>query len=118
LERKTGDVLSISRISNYETGFRMPGPQEAAILGKALGKRSAWIMAVDDAQLPISLQEEALIRNWRTLNERERMDLYRKIEMAAMASRDPVSDRKVKESLGPVPARQPHSTAPRRTKQT
>lgn len=104
LQRKTDDVLSVSRISNYEQGTRMPGPSEAVILAKALGKRAAWIMAVDDAQLPISLLEEALIRNWRTLTERDRMEFVREIELKAMQSRDPVPDQKVMRTIGPAPS--------------
>lgn len=102
LSRETHDVLLPKRISNYETGFRMPGPAEAATLAKALGKRTAYIMAVDDRQLPISAPEEALIRNWRTLNERDRMEIFRKVEALAMANRDPVSDAKVAQSYGPA----------------
>jgi transcriptional regulator with XRE-family HTH domain len=103
LSRKTDDVLGIKRISHYEHGLRMPGPSEAVILAKALGKRASWIMAVDDAQLPISLQEETLIRNWRTLNEAQRMNFYRELETMAMASRDPVPDHRVARSQGSLP---------------
>jgi transcriptional regulator with XRE-family HTH domain len=102
LSRRTDDVISLKRISHYEKGRRMAGPEEAVILAKALGKRTAYLMAVDDVQLPISVQEEALIKNWRTLNERDRMDLFRKVEALAMANRDPVPNQRVEETFGPT----------------
>lgn len=92
LSRRTGDGLAVSRISHYETGLRMPGPREAVILARALGRRAAWIMAVDDAQLPISPIEEAMIKNWRTLAERDRMETFRHIEAMAITSRDAIHD--------------------------
>lgn len=96
--------LSGKRINAYENGDRMPGPSEAVILAKALSKKAAWIMAVDDIQLPISPQEETLVRNWRTLPERERMEFFRSVETLAMAYRDPVSDRTVERHM-PAPER-------------
>lgn len=106
LERETGDLLSGKRINSYENGDRMPGPAEAVTLAKALGTRPAYLLAVEDVQLPITLQEEALIRNWRTLNERDRMELYRKVETLAMQNRDPVPDSKVERHLPtPLPSK-------------
>jgi transcriptional regulator with XRE-family HTH domain len=99
LERETGDVLSLKRINAYENGDRMPGPSEVVILSKALGVRPAYLMAIDDRQLPISKQEEALIRNWRTLPERERMDFFRSVEAQAYVHRDPVQDQVVEQHL-------------------
>lgn len=100
LEARTPGI-SLRRISDYETGKRMPRQPEAVILAQALGKRAAWIMAVDDIQLPITLQEESLIRNWRALPERDRMDLYRKVEALALTYRDPVSDARVELHIPP-----------------
>lgn len=100
LERRTGDVLSYQRIAAYETGERMPGPSETVILSKALGVRPAYLMALDDTQIPISSQEEALIRNWRTLPERERMSYFRTLQTLALQYRDPVSDEAVERHLG------------------
>ena len=107
LSTKTG-VLDPNRISNYETGFRMPGPDEIVALAKALGRRPAYLMALEDAQIPITPLEESLIRNWRTLPERERMEHFRRIEAMAMTHRDPVSDQRVERSLGkPAKAKTP-----------
>lgn len=95
LSRQTNDLLSDTRIGNYETGFRSPGPPEAVILAKALGKRPAYLMAIDDAQLPIFPKEEELIKNWRVLPENERMSRFREIEQLAMVYRDAVPNTKV-----------------------
>lgn len=106
LARRTGDVLSLKRINAYENGDRMPGPDEAVILAKSLGVRPAYILAVDDIQIAITQQEETLVRNWRTLNERDRMDMYRKIQALALQNRDPATDDKVERAF-PVPKQQP-----------
>jgi transcriptional regulator with XRE-family HTH domain len=95
LARRTGDTISLKRISSYELGERMPRPAEAVILAKALGVRAAYLMALDDIELPITTQEEALLRNWRTLAERDRMETFRHVEAMAMASRDPLPDSKL-----------------------
>ena len=95
LAQKTSDVLTLKRINAYENGDRMPGPSEASILAKALGVRAAFLMAVDDIQTPISPQEERLVKNWRTLSERDRMDFYRQIETRSLQSRDPAADLRV-----------------------
>lgn len=95
MSRKTRDVLSFQRIGAYEKGDRMPGPSEAVVLAHALSCRAAYILAVDDNQLPISKQEEVLIRNWRALPENRRMSHYREIETESLQFRDPVSDQAV-----------------------
>lgn len=93
LSLRTGDILDLKRINAYENGVRMPRPPEAAILAKALGVRPAYLMGLEDEV------EEHLLRNWRTLSERERMDVYRHIETLALAARDPVQDYVVEQHL-------------------
>jgi transcriptional regulator with XRE-family HTH domain len=95
LSLRTKEVLSRTRIQNYESGLRMVGPSEAVILAHALSSRPAYIMAVDDTQLPISQQEEKLIRNWRALPENKRMAHFRTIETEALQFRDPAPDMSV-----------------------
>lgn len=103
LAEATDNVVSISRLNNYEHGARMPGPAEAVLLGKALGKRPAYFLGVDDVQLPITAIEEDLIRNWRALPENERMAMARQLEVTAMRYRDPVQNQKVEQHLPKVP---------------
>lgn len=95
LSRRCNDLLSRTRINNYETGYRMPGPEDAVVLAQALESRPAYILAVDDIQIAMSSLEETLVKNWRILNERDRMAFFRRIEQAAMMSRDPVPDAKL-----------------------
>lgn len=92
LSRRTGGVLSKSRISNYEQGIRMPGPQEANVLAAALGCDAAWLMCL---QQSFSRQELDLLRNFRALPERDRNDYQRRIEVLALAYRDPVADERL-----------------------
>lgn len=96
----TDNVVSISRLNNYEHGTRMPGPSEAVLLGKALGKRPAYFLGVDDVQIPISAVEETLLKYWRALPENERMAVFRSLETQAMRYRDPVQDAQVAKHLG------------------
>lgn len=102
LAELTDNIVSVSRLNNYEHGARMPGPPEAVLLGKALGKRPAYFLGVDDVQTQITTQEEMLIRNWRALPENERMKIYRQLEHKALLYRDPVQDSVVEKHL-PVP---------------
>lgn len=73
----------------------MLGPQEAVLLAQALDVRPAYFLGVDDVQLQISAQEEILIRNWRELPGKERMEVFRHVEHLAMLNRDPVPDERL-----------------------
>lgn len=102
LSQRTGGVLTVQRINAYENGDRMPKQAEAVILAKALGKTAAYLLALNDSETPMTATEERLLRNWRTLNERDRMEIFRQVEALAMANRDPVQDRVVERHL-PIP---------------
>lgn len=103
LSRATGDRLTLKRINAYETGERMPGPSEAVILAQALGLRAAYIMVLDDIQLPITEQEERMVKFWRKLPEKDRMSFYRKIEQVSHAYADTsIEDHNVERALGNV----------------
>lgn len=103
LAEATDNIVSISRLNNYEHGTRMPGPAEAVLLGEALGIRPAYFLGVDDVQIPITPAEEALVRNWRALPENERMDVFRQLEVKAMRYRDPVQNQIVERHLPRIP---------------
>jgi transcriptional regulator with XRE-family HTH domain len=115
LSLKTDDKIGLKRISSYENGDRMIGPQEAVILAKALEVRPAYLMAVDDTQMPITPQEEALVRNWRTLSEKDRMEVFRRVQTMALQSRDPVQDATVQRHL-PIPQQHPKVAAHKRVR--
>lgn len=89
LADKTGGLLSQTRISNYENGDKLPGPDTVALLARALERRAAYMTCMEDEM------EEALLKNWHTLSEKDRMDFFRRLEMLAMQSRDPAPDHKV-----------------------
>lgn len=107
LSRQTGDVLSLKRINAYENGDRMPGPSEAAVLGKALGEKPSYLMGLDDSQVQMNKLEESLVRNWRALSEKDRMEFFRKLETAALQNRDPVSDARTHRATGKAPGSAP-----------
>lgn len=92
LAKATDGKLSQSRIGNYEQGTRMPGPQEANTLATALGVDAAWLMCL---QTVFTAQAIALMRNWQALPENDRMDYFRRIEVLALAYRQPVPDEKL-----------------------
>lgn len=70
----------------------MPGPAEANLLANALGCDAAWLMCL---QQSFSKQELELLRNFRALPERDRNDYQRRIEVLALAYKDPVPDEKL-----------------------
>lgn len=92
LSKATGGKLSKSRIGNYEQGIRMPGPAEANTLAVVLGVDAAHLMCL---QQVFSSQAIELMRNWSALPENERMQYFRRIEVMALAYREPVPDEKL-----------------------
>ena len=95
LSRRTGGKLSKSRIGNYEQGLRMPGPLEANTLAAALGVDAAYLMCL---QTVFTAKAIELMRNWEALPEKDRMEYYRRIEVLALAYRQPVADERMNES--------------------
>lgn len=92
LSRRTGGKLSKSRIGNYEQGLRMPGPLEANTLAAALGVDAAYLMCL---QTVFTAKAIELMRNWEALPEKERLEYFRRIEVLALAYRQPVPDEKL-----------------------
>ena len=92
LAQETGGKLSKSRIGNYEQGTRMPGPQEANTLASALGVDAAHLMCL---QTIFTSKAIELMRNWEALPEKDRMEYFRRIEVLALAYREPVPDERM-----------------------
>jgi len=114
LSEETSRVLSVSRISNYEQGERLPGPREILILSRALGRDPAYLMCLEGGEM--TQQERELLNSWRTLPESERMAYLRRINTIALMYRDPIADEKLvgwnahedePEPQAPVPSRRP-----------
>lgn len=98
LSARLGGLLSPSRLGNYEQGTRMIGVQEALALGPILGVQPSHLLCVDVGEADMTVHEIELLRNYRALPERDRMEYSRRIEVLAMAYREPVPD----ERLSPV----------------
>lgn len=94
LSQATKPPLSKSRIGNYEQGKRMPGPAEANTLAAALGVDAAWLMCL---QQVFTSQAIEMMRNFMALPERDRNDYFRRIEVLALAYREPVPDERLGE---------------------
>lgn len=99
LSRRLGGALSASRLSNYEQGIRMMGPQESLALGAVLAVKPSHLLCVDIEDGEMTAQEEELLRNFRALPERDRNDYARRIDVLAMAYREPVPDEKLPAEL-------------------
>lgn len=99
LSKRTGGVLSTSRLGNYEQGTRMIGIEEALALRVPLGVKAAHLLCVDTDEGDMTAQEENLLKNFRTLPERDRNEYDRRIEVLAFAYREPVPDEKLSASV-------------------
>lgn len=97
LSTKLKGVLSPSRISNYEQGLRMIGVKEALAIGPILGVEPSYLLCADTGEGEMTTQERQLLRNFRALPEKDRNDYSRRIEVMAMAYREPVPDERLSE---------------------
>ena len=112
LSQRLGGVLSKSRLSNYEQGARMIGPQEALAIAPILGVQPAHLLCVDVEEGEMTAQEMELLRNFRALPENDRAAYSRRIEVLALAYREPVPDEKLSAEVrkGPLPRRTKNTT--------
>lgn len=111
---KSVKVLSVSRLGNYEQGTRSMGTEEALALATALGVKASYLLCVDGDEGEMTNQETELLRNFRALPERDRNDYSRRIEVLALAYREPVADERLPAAVRKGPPKTP--TSPRRTK--
>jgi len=104
LSARLKGVLSPSRISNYEQGLRMLGVKEALAIAPALGVEPAYLLCADTEAGDMTTQERQLLRDFRALPEKERNAYARRIEVLAMAYREPVADERLSEEVrrGPI----------------
>ena len=103
LSKRTGGLLSKTRIGNYEQGDRMPGPAEANILAGALDVDAAYLMCL---QQELNKHQLDFIRNWMTLPENIREDYFGRIETLSLAYRKPLPDEKLTPGYAEHPAKQ------------
>lgn len=111
LSRRIGGTLSVSRLSNYEQGTRMVGVREAMALYSVLGVTPAHLLCVDIEEGEMTPQETRLLRDFRALPERDRNEYSRRIEVLAMAYKEPVPDEKLSPTVrsGPPKGSKPPS---------
>lgn len=115
LSKVVRGVLSASRIGNYEQGARQIGIEEALALASALAVQPSYLLCVDSEEGDMTRQEEELLRNFRALPENERGSYARRIEVLALAYKEPVPDEQLGEGWkSPQKARKP--TAPQHKK--
>jgi transcriptional regulator with XRE-family HTH domain len=104
LEIATKGRLSKSRLSNYEQGLKLLGPDVAEILAEVFGVPSSYILSLEgDEMVLFDKAEQDLIRSWRVLPERDRAEYARRITGLAAAYRDPVPDERVAKHIPPAP---------------
>lgn len=106
LAEATGDRLGKSQISNYEQGTRLPGPEEATLLGLALGESPAHVLCLDDGMPALTKDEAKLISDLRVLPEDQRQQYAERISLLAHAYRKPVPTARVMRT-GYNPKRRP-----------
>lgn len=90
LWKATGELLSKSRISNYEQGTRLPGPDEAVILAKALRTSAAHVLCLDDDAPILGPEEEKLMRAYRLLPASQQDEYFDRITTLGMAFAKPI----------------------------
>jgi transcriptional regulator with XRE-family HTH domain len=103
VSERTKGAVSPSRLSNYEQGLRLLKPREALRLAEALGVTAAYLLCVEGGEM--TQEEVNLLRNWRALPENERNQYARRIEVLALAYREPVADERVASSIRPTKRR-------------
>lgn len=105
LSKRTGGLLSSSRLGNYEQGTRMLGVREALALHSVLGVQPSYLLCVDVGEGEMTQQELELLRDFRALPERDRNDYARRIGVLALAYKEPVPDEKLSQELRQGPRR-------------
>ncbi len=84
LYAKLGYHRSKSNLGNYEAGLRLPPPWEVQKLANALEVRASFLLCLDEGQIVLKPEEEALLRYWRALPENERTEMANAIEVRAL----------------------------------
>jgi transcriptional regulator with XRE-family HTH domain len=101
VDRETRGRITRSALGNYESGTRLPGIEEAQILGKLYDVPAFYILCLEEDTDVVLIDpiERQLMRDFRALPERDRMDYVRRIGALAVAYRDPVPDEKAAKHL-------------------
>lgn len=76
-ETRSEPFLS-SRVSNWETGFRLVDPLTLQLLARLYGVTAAWLYGFTEA--PQSLQEQRILEIFRATDDRGRQSIWRVTE--------------------------------------
>ena len=100
LSQKLHGILSPSRLSNYEQGLRMLPVKEALAVAPVLGVEPSYLLCADaTGEGEMTMQEIQLLRDFRALPEKDRNAYSRRIEVLALAYREPVPDERLSEAV-------------------
>lgn len=109
--------LSETRLGNYETGERMPGPSEILAIAGAVGESPAYLMGLTDDQKPDEVRngkEAALLQLYRTVEPEDRRRALERLGALALLKKEAIQDAE----LGLLSAKgkhlEPHGVAARR----
>lgn len=97
VSERTGGQISPSRLSNYEQGLRLLKSREALVLAPVLEVNAPYLLCVEGEDM--TTEELEFLRNWRALPENERRQYARRIEVLALAYREPIPDERVAKSF-------------------
>jgi transcriptional regulator with XRE-family HTH domain len=95
LSQSLGGLLSPSRLSNYEQGIRRLSQREALALASVLNVQASYLLCIEVEEEEMTAQEQELLRNFRALPEKDRNAYARRIEVLALAYKEPVPDEKL-----------------------
>lgn len=112
---KLGNTLSKSRVSNYEQGIRLAGPEELWLFSRYYGVPAAYLGCLEE-EGNMTREEFDLLKNYRILPENERHAYFRRIETLALTYRDPLPDEKLPKGFKTPPAAK--AAAPRARRKT
>jgi transcriptional regulator with XRE-family HTH domain len=87
--------LDVSRIGNYESGERMPGPAEVLALAGALGESAPYLMCLVDDAHPEQVrdsEEAALLELYRTVDPEDRRRVIERLGALALLKKEAIQD--------------------------
>jgi len=75
-----GRAYTVSKISNYERGYRAIHPEIAKQLSRILQCSAGWLLCLDDTDNVLRPDEQALLDNFRATDERGKKVIARVAE--------------------------------------
>lgn len=86
--------LAKTTIAGYEQGVSLPGPNEATLIGAALGVSPAYLLVVDGDEMQLLDAEAEIVRKFRALPPEEQARFVKLLEgRVRLARKTPVKKR-------------------------